>query len=94
MAGILSLQIIAEIAFAESLIIFVLDISNALQNTIIPNPAERVYISLPHIYLEWFKIKFPKHPLASINQKGICIQEIKSIKGTKPSGKFWYDLLE
>ena len=37
-AGIRSLCINISIAYAEVLIIFVLDISNALHNTILPNP--------------------------------------------------------
>ena len=37
-AGIRSLHTIIAIAYAEGLILFVLDISNAFQNTILPNP--------------------------------------------------------
>ena len=73
-AVILSLCIIIAIASAEGLVIFVLEISKAFQNTILPNPAEIVYLSLPYIYLYWYKRNFPKHPLASINQKELCIQ--------------------
>ena len=67
-AGIRSLCIIISIASAEVLVIFVLYISNAYQNIILTNPAERVYISLPYLYLDWYKRKWPEHPLASINQ--------------------------
>ena len=63
-----SLCIIIAIASAEGLIIFVLDISNAFQNTILPNTVEQVYLSLSHRYLEWLK-KWPKHQLSSRNQK-------------------------
>ena len=55
MAVILSLHIIMAIASAEGLIIFVLDISNAFQNNILPNPEEIVYPSLPYIYLDLYK---------------------------------------
>ena len=58
------------------------------------NPAERVYLSLPDIYLDWYKRKPPKHPLASINQKWLCTQAIKLTQGTKPAGKLWYDVLK
>ena len=61
-AGICSLRIIIAIASAKGLILFVLDISNDFQNTILPNPAERVYLGLPYIYLDRYKIKWPKHP--------------------------------
>ena len=50
------IQIIIAIASAEGLIFFILDISNTFQNIILPNPEERVYISLPRLYLERFKI--------------------------------------
>ena len=48
-AGIRSLCIITAIASAEGLILFVLDISNAFQNTSLPNPAEIVYFSSPYL---------------------------------------------
>ena len=53
-----SLRIMIAIASIEGLIIFVLDISDAFQSTIFPNPAERVYLILPCIYLDWYKIKW------------------------------------
>ena len=56
-ASIRSLRIIIAIDPAEGIILFVLDISNAFQNTILPNPVERVYISLPYLYLDCYKIK-------------------------------------
>ena len=55
---------------------FFLENFNAFQNTSIPNPEERVYLSLPHLYLGWFKRKWPKHPLSSINKKELFIQSI------------------
>ena len=64
-----SLQIIIAIASAEGLPIFFLDISNAFHNIIPPNPEELVHIKLPHLYLEWSKIKWSKDPLATRNYK-------------------------
>ena len=49
--GIRYLRIIVSISSAEDLIVFVLDISNAFQNNILPNPARIIYLSLPYIYL-------------------------------------------
>ena len=48
-----------------------------------------VYLSLPHLYLEWFKIKWTKHPLSSINAKELFIQAIKSIQGEKSAVKYF-----
>ena len=47
-----------------------------------------------YIYLEWYKCKCTKHPLSSRDQRELRIQEIKPIQGTKPAGKFWYDLMK
>ena len=49
MASILSLCTIIAISYAEGLIIFVLEISNAFHNTILPYPSEIVYLKLPYI---------------------------------------------
>ena len=51
--------IIIAIAPAEVLMIYFLDISNASQNTILPNTEESVYPSLPPLYLCWSKRKCP-----------------------------------
>ena len=68
-SGIYSLRISIAISSSEVLVLFVLDISNDFQNTILPNPEEIVYLILPHLYLYWCKIKCPKHPLSLSNQK-------------------------
>ena len=64
-----SFHIIIAIASVEGLVIFLLDISNAYQNTILTKTSEIVYLSLPYIYLDWYKRKWPKHPLDSNNKK-------------------------
>ena len=92
--GILPHCIIVSIASAEGLINFVLDIYNSFQNNILPNTTETVYLSLPHIYMEWYKRKWPTHPLSSINHKELFIQAIKSIQWVKSAGKLWYELLK
>ena len=66
-AVILSLLIIIAIASVEGLILFLFDISNEFNNTILTNPAERFYLILPYRYLDWYQRKQPKHPLASSN---------------------------
>ena len=93
-SGIRSVRNIIAIASAEGVIIFVLDIYNAFQNTILPNPSKIVYLSLPHLYMEWFQIKWTKHPLASINKNDLCIHAIQSTQGTKPARNICYDLLK
>ena len=54
-AGIPSLCIITSIVSEEGLTLFLFIISNALMNTILPITTEIVYLSLPYLYLEWYK---------------------------------------
>ena len=72
----------------EVLIILVLDISNDSQNNILTNPEERIYNSLPYLYLKCFEIKCPKHPLATINKNELSNQAIKLIQGKYPMEHF------
>ena len=71
MSGIRSLPIIVAIASAGGIIIFVLDISNAFQNTILSDPVERVYISLPYLYLDLYKKKMSKTSISLKKSEGI-----------------------
>ena len=87
-------RIVITIASAKVMIIFILGISNVLKITILYNLKEITCLSLTYLYLYLFKIKCPKHAWSSHNPKELCIQEIKPIKGTKPAGKFWHDLLK
>ena len=52
-AVIRSIGITIAIAYAEVLIIFAWDVSNAFHNIILLNPVERVYLRLPYLYLDW-----------------------------------------
>ena len=63
--------------------ILILDISNTFQDNILSYLEESIYLSLPHLYLEWFKRKWPKHALASLNKNEIFIKDIQWIKGAK-----------
>ena len=54
-SGICPLRIIIAIAYAEGLVIFVLDIYNAFYNTMLADPAEKVYLRLPYLYMDWLK---------------------------------------
>ena len=93
-AVIRPLSTIIAILYEEVLIIFVLYISNAFHNKILPNSEEMFYLSLPRLCIEFHKRKWLNHPLASINKKDLFIQVIKLIQGIKPAGKLWYDLLK
>jgi hypothetical protein len=67
-----------------------MDISNAFQNSIIFDNTESVYISLPPLYLDWFRQQWPDYTLSSLNVKDLVIQCLQSIQGTKDAGQRWY----
>jgi hypothetical protein len=78
---------ILNLAAASGLLISILDISNAFQNCIIFDASERVYLSLPPLYLDWFLQQWPDYNLPSLNIKDLVIQCLKSIQGTKDAGQ-------
>ncbi len=75
------------------LTLYVLDISNAFQNSVIFDPAEQVYLTLPPFYLEWFHRQWPDYKLPSQDPSHLAIQCLKSIQGTCDAGRQWYHLL-
>ena len=83
------------IAASEGMTIVFIDASNAFQTNVISDPRKRVYVSLPSLYLEWFKARFPNHPLSlkSINAKELVMQTLRNLQGTKDAGFEWYRLL-
>ncbi len=68
-ASIESIRVLLNIAASSGLLVNILDISNAFQNSIIFDVTERVYMSLPPLYLEWFIHQWPDFPLPSTNPK-------------------------
>jgi hypothetical protein len=82
-----------NLAASTGLLISILDISNAFQNSIIFDASDRVYLSLPPLYLDWFRQQWPDYQLPSHNIKDLVIQCLKSIQGTKDAGQRWYKLL-
>jgi hypothetical protein len=92
-ASINSLCILLNLAASEGLLISILDISNAFQNGIIFNLTERVFISLPPLYLDWFHQTWPDYKLPSYSAKELVLQCLKCIQGTRDAGQRWYKLL-
>ena len=82
-----------NLSAASGLTVRVLDISNAFQNAIIFDATERVHISLPPFYLEWFRAIWPDYILPSDNAKDLVIPCLKSLQGMKNAGHRWYCLL-
>ena len=54
---------------------------------------ERVCVSTPPYYLDWFKRSYPNVPL-NRDDGPICLQCMNAIQVTKPSGRQWNQLLD
>ena len=70
----------------------ILDVSNAFQNTTVPIH-DRVCVSLPPYYIDWFEISYPNVPL-NRDDGPSCCQFIDGIQGTNPAGRQWNRLLD
>ena len=70
----------------------ILDVSNAFQNTNVPIH-ERVCVSPPPYYLDWFERSYPNVPL-NRDDGPFCLQCMNGIQGTKPAGRQWNRLLD
>jgi len=92
-ASIDSIRLLLNLAASLGLLISVLDISNAFQNSIIFDPSERVYLSLPPLYLDWFLQQWPDFHLDTTNPKELVLQCLKTVQGTRDAGQRWYKLL-
>eukprot|EP00957_Ditylum_brightwellii_P080780 6143825-Ditylum_brightwellii.AAC.1 len=65
------------------MLLFPLDVSNAFQTNFESNLAERIHISIPPFYLEYFYSKWPDHPLKGTPADKLCIQALQSMQGSK-----------
>jgi hypothetical protein len=92
-ASIYSIPLLLNLAASAGLLISIMGISNAFQNSIIFDASECVYLSLHPLYLDWFLQQWPDFQLPSLNIKDLVIQCLKSIQGTKDAGQLWYKLL-
>eukprot|EP00957_Ditylum_brightwellii_P091340 6954428-Ditylum_brightwellii.AAC.1 len=88
-----NIRMIIAIAAAENMIIYSLGVSNTFQTNIEEKLYERVCISIPLFYLDYFFGKWPDYPLLGTPANELCLQGLKSIQGTKPTGHKWSILL-
>ena len=70
----------------------ILDVSNSFQNTNV-TINERVCVSPPPYYLDWFEISYPN---VTLNQDDVpfCLQCMNGIQGTKTHGRQCNRLLD
>ena len=90
-----SLLLMIALATSKSMVFYFLDISNAFQTNVIHDPSKRHYLHLPTLYMQWFKLRFPHHPLNKLDhtKTKLVLQTIRGIQGTKDAGAEWYKLL-
>ncbi len=55
--------ILAYYSASQKLLLNILDISNAFQTSVIFEPSEWTYISIPPLYLDWFHATWPDYKL-------------------------------
>ena len=83
-----------NISAMDRMIITFINASNAFQTNVISDPRKRVYVTLPTRYLEWFKARFPDHPVSKYKDpKALVMQSLRNIQGTKDAGVKWFQLL-
>ena len=87
-----SFKINISIASMHRLTDRILDVSNAFRNTNV-HIHERVCISPPPYYLDWFERYYPNVPLNQ-HYGPFCLQFMNGIQGTNPSGRQWNRLLD
>ena len=69
------------------MIVGFIDASNAFQTNVISDLNKRVYVTFPTMYLDWFRERFPNHPLVKCkNSKELIMQSLRNIQGTKNAG--------
>eukprot|EP00957_Ditylum_brightwellii_P212302 15367174-Ditylum_brightwellii.AAC.2 len=55
---------------------------------------DRIWLSIPPFYLEWFFARYPYYPLNGIPADQLCLQNIQAFQGTKDASRKWYRLLD
>ena len=70
----------------------ILDVSNAFQNKNV-TINERVCVSPPPYYLDWFERSCPNVPL-NLDDGTFCLQCMNGIQGTNTSGIQWNIILD
>ena len=90
-----SLMLMIALATSKGMVFYFLDISNAFQTNVIHDPTKRHYIHMPSMYMQWFCLRFPNHPLSRMNNDSVklVMQTIRGIQGTEDARHEWYKLL-
>ena len=90
-----SFRSIIAIAASKKYWLTFYDVNNAFQTNIIENPSKRQYLHFPPLYQQWFKQRWPTHPLHYLcdDWKQLVMQTLRNLQVTKVAGHEWYQLL-
>ena len=70
-------RLTVNIAESDQMIIVFIDTSNTFQTNVISDSKKRIYVTLPTMYLEWFRARFPNHPISKYkNSKESIMQSL------------------
>jgi hypothetical protein len=83
-----------QLAFAAHyrLILGLIDVANAYQNTLIPIE-RRVVVYTPPRFMDWYKWRYPEHKFELSPSNRYATQILRGIQGDKEIGRAWYLLL-
>ena len=84
-----SIRICIAFGASKMMLVFALDIGNAYQ-TNLQKLSQRVYVKCPPLYAEWFKDRYPNHPLPP-TKTFYVLQAVHSIQGTRSAGNEWFE---
>ena len=59
-----ALLLVISLAISKNLTLYLLEISNAFQKNMAHDPNTHHYIHLYSLYIQWFKLRSPNHPLS------------------------------
>jgi hypothetical protein len=87
-----SVRIQLALAAYYKLILGLMDVANAFQNTLVPYE-RRVVVRTPPKFIEWYKWRYPEHKFDVSPSNRYVTQILRGIQGDKEIGRSWYLLL-
>ena len=84
-----SIRIVIAVSSSIMNTLYVLDIKNAFQTTLV-EAAERIFLSCPPLYLDWYFHRYRKSFKGE--NKEYVLQALRNIQGKKDAGRAWYFL--
>ena len=76
-------------AAVELLCLAILDIENCFQNTLVA-AKDRVVVTLPNFYMEWFKQEYPEYTLDDSPSNKCVVQAQRELQGDRAIGRKFY----